>query len=144
MIFMTESQYLLDTCVFIDYLRGKPAAREILSEIRTTQAQAGYSIITEAELWAGITAFRTEAEHIALLKPFNRYFVNVTIARRAGELYSRVNDLVRGQKGEQPAGLSDCLIAATADYHALTVWTRNQKHFKHFQHFGINVRFYTL
>jgi len=137
-------KYLLDTSVFVDYLRGKPIAHKIIFDTRTNNVSAGYSVITEAELWAGISGFRTEASHIRLIQPFNRYFINVTIARRAGQLKSTINNTIKGQVGVEPPGLNDCLIAATAEFHDLIVITRNEKHFKHFVTYSIGMDFYTI
>lgn len=138
------NSYLLDTSVFIDYLRGKYVAHKIIFDTRSTHVSAGYSIITEAELWAGISGLRTEASHIKLIQPFDRYFINITIARRAGQLKSVINNALKGQVGMEPPGLNDCLIAATAEFHDLTVVTRNEKHFKHFAIHAIDLQFYTI
>jgi tRNA(fMet)-specific endonuclease VapC len=140
----TGNNYLFDTSVFIDYFRQRPVARQIIFDTRNPQITAGYSIITEAELWAGINKFRTEASHILLLRPFNRYFINVTIARRAGQLKVLIEDSIKGKATATAPGLDDCLIAATAEYNNLTIVTRNTKHFNHFANHSINIEFYEI
>jgi predicted nucleic acid-binding protein len=138
----TGNSYLLDTTVFIDYLRGRPSAKKIIFDTRSPTIEAGYSIITEAELWAGVRNFRTEEQHKLILQPFKRYFINVTIARQAGLIKVQIDQVVKGIKGESSPGLLDCMIAATAQYYDLKVFTNNSQHFKHFIDIGIAVEFY--
>jgi predicted nucleic acid-binding protein len=135
-----NNRFLLDTTVFIDYLRGVGSARKLIADCRDSRIVAGYSIITEAELWAGITGQQTEESHLILLKPFRRYQLSSIIARRAGAMWLQI-------KNNQPRGttlpdITDCLIAATAEFHQLTVVTRNENHFKQFQIFGMSIQFY--
>lgn len=132
------NRYLFDTSVFIDHFRKRPTARNLYFQARFHSVSVGYSIITEAELWAGIRGYRTVEEHIAILKPFNRYFINVTIARRAGELRRLLETGGVVQKGEGPY-IPDCLIAATAEFYGLTVCTRDTRHFDRFRRFSISV-----
>lgn len=137
---ISGNKYLLDTTVYIDYLRSIPVARKIIFDTRTPKFMCGFSIITEAELWAGMRKFDTPATYKSLLQPYNRYFINITIARRAGKLRRLIQDAL-GQGGSAPE-IADCIIAATAEYHNLTVYTRNETHFKHFISHSINVQFY--
>ncbi len=134
--------YLLDTTVFVDYLRQRPITNNIFSDIRANNIFAAYSIITEAELWAGISVLRTEAQHALILKPFQRYFINVSIARRAGELLALIRN--SNPRGTSLPTLSDCLIGATAEYYNLEVYTRNHNHFNQFIPFGVMVKTYML
>lgn len=138
------NSYLFDTTVFIDVLRKHEAARKLFYQARFYPVSVGYSIITEAELWAGISEhkFRTVPQHTALLKPFRRYFINVTIARRAGEL-RRLLAESGAVKKEQGPHLPDCIIAATAEYYHLTVCSRDSGHFRLFGQFSISVLEYS-
>lgn len=138
---MSGNRFLLDTSVFIDYFRGSPIARKIIFDMRSPNVTAGYSIITEAELWAGVIKFRTPEQHILLLKPFTRYFVNVTIARRAGELLAAIRTAAVAK--DRLPGLDDCIIAATAEYYHLIIYTRNKNHFQYFDNYSIGVQFYS-
>ena len=127
-------KYLFDTSVFIDLLRKRPEGKNLVFQAHRLRIPVGYSIITETELWVGITGKWTEHEHKLVLRPFTRYFVNVTIARNTGHFYRETR-----QKG---VGLADCLIAATAHYYDLRICTRNEKHFKYFKKFGVEIDAY--
>ncbi|RMF82887.1 MAG: type II toxin-antitoxin system VapC family toxin [Chloroflexi bacterium] len=134
------NKYLFDTTVFIGWFRGHSEARKLVHQARFQNIFVAYSIITEAELWAGIRDLRTPEQHIALLKPFHRYFINVTIARRGGELRSLLAQSGIA-KGRVP-GIADCIIAATAEYYELTVCSKNTRDFNLFKQYAIQVAEY--
>jgi predicted nucleic acid-binding protein len=141
MILNSGSSYLFDTTVFIDAIRARPVARNLLLQVKSDRTiSVGYSIITEAELWAGIRGSRTEKEHETLLRPFKRYFINVAVARRAGELQR----LLASSKPSTIPSIADCIIAATAEYYGLTVCSKNTRHFSMFSQFSIRVVEYQL
>lgn len=125
---LNSIDYLFDTSVFIAYLRQDQTAYSIFKQAAAMHTRIYYSIITETELLAGIRANRTEADHIRLLKPFQRLPLNVTIARNAGHFLRRLG-AIKHQNVPSPM---DCLIAATAQYHHLTVLTKNSTDFKLF------------
>lgn len=125
---LRATDYLFDTSVFIAYFRQDQTAHTLLKQASSMSFHIHYSIVTETELWAGIRANRTEAEHIQLLKPFHRLGINVTIARYAGDLLRQFGT-IKHQNVPSPI---DCLIAATAHYHQLTVLTKNSSDFKLF------------
>ncbi len=139
------NSYLFDTTFFIDAFRKLPIARQFYAHARWRSVSVGYSIITEAELWAGIDEgnFRTAQDHMILLKPFHRYFINVTIARRAGEIRRLMVKSGKSQKSQGPL-LPDCLVAATAEYYNLILVSRNSRDFVKFHDFGIAVELYGL
>ncbi len=141
------TNYLFDTTVFIDAFWKRQIAKKLFYQVRFHDVSAGYSIITEAELWYGINAykFRTVAEHVLLLKPFKRYFVNVTIARRAGDLQRLLVQTHRFKRdSDECPSIDDCLIAATGEYYGLTICTRNGRHFDLFRAYGIPVLEYSI
>jgi predicted nucleic acid-binding protein len=137
------NKYLFDTTVFIDALWKRPIAKKLYYQARFYPVSVGFSVITEAELWYGINEFkfRTVQEHINLLKPFRRYFVNVTIARRAGELQRLL--VQSGIKRDDCPSLDDCIIAATGEYYDLTICTKNRTDFGLFRRFSISVLEYS-
>jgi predicted nucleic acid-binding protein len=137
---LSNENYLFDTTVFIDYLRQRQVAHEIFKQVRLNQLSVGYSILTEAELWAGIRGKEDSKNYLDLLKPFKRYTINTIIARRAGLLRAEIGK----QKGQSIPGMVDCLIAATAEYHNLTACSRNTRDFAIFTQFSIKVQQYTL
>lgn len=136
------NNYLLDTTVFIDRLRHRPAGKHLIAQAATMHTTIYYSIITEAELWAGIKPPRTEEEHKILLRAFTRIMVNVTIARRAGEY--RQYFLQAGLGRKETPGLLDCMIAATAKFYNLRLVSRNDRHFGRFRQFNIAVDEYEV
>jgi predicted nucleic acid-binding protein len=103
------ADFLIDTDVFVDHLRG---ARRF--EPKTHRIH--YSVITRAELFAGNTA--TELVSV-LLAPFRELPVDRGLAERAGRL-----------RRETGVRLPDALIAATALEHKLSLFTRNRSDFE--------------
>lgn len=101
-------KYLFDTTVFIHALRGKNTARQLMRQAQFHGISVGYSVITEAELWVGIqfSPLRTEKQHRTVLRPFKRYFINVNIAKRAGELRGKLVQAKVIQKTQGPTSLT--------------------------------------
>lgn len=136
-------RYLFDTTVFLNILWDKPIGRQLFEQSRAATVFVAYSIITETELWRGIMGTWTEAQHVAILRPYQRYFINVTIARTAGVYYRELKHTFKLQKGSIP-GLGDCLIAATAHYYDLRVVSNNRRDFHLFRNFGVEVDEYAI
>jgi predicted nucleic acid-binding protein len=136
------NNYLFDTSVYIDLLRGRKAGIRLHYEARFNQVSVGYSIITEAELWQGIIGLRTEEQHIIALKPYKRYRVNVTIARNAGTYWKVFYFQDKLRNKDLPA-LPDCLIAATARFYGLYLVSKNTRHASKFKQFGVLVEEYS-
>lgn len=111
------ADFLVDTDVFVDHLRG---ARELDPKSHRVH----YSVVTRAELFAGSTA--SEIVSI-LLAPFRELEVGRKIAERAGRL-----------RRESGIRLPDALIAATAVEHGLSLFTRNRTDFEGVR--GLRVR----
>lgn len=102
--------FLLDTDIFVDHLRG---ARRL----RPTKDRIHYSVITRCELFAGQ---ETDEELVGrLLAPFVEVAVDRSIAERAGRLR-------RGSTLRTP----DALIAASALENGLVLGTRNRRDFQ--------------
>ena len=114
---MSVADFLVDTDVFVDHLRG---AREFDPKSH----RVNYSVVTRAELFAGNSA--TEIVSI-LLAPFRELAVGREIAERAGRL-----------RRESGIRLPDALIAATALEHKLSLFTRNRSDFEGVR--GLRVR----
>jgi tRNA(fMet)-specific endonuclease VapC len=115
---------LLDTCFFIDHLKGKtPETAEIFKQVSSGKITAGFSIITDVELWAGVRDKSDERRHKILLRDLYRYPLTVVISHQAGDLLQRYK-----KAGFDDPG--DAIIAATALKYHLPVYTRNVKHFR--------------
>ena len=100
---------LLDTDIFIDHLRGA-------KRIRSVHHRIHYSVITRAELFAGVE--RDDFTVQLLLDPFRELGIDRAVAERAG--YIRRESRIR---------LPDALIAATAIERGLDLVSRNRRDF---------------
>jgi len=127
--------YLFDTTVIIDYLRGRREVLPFIQPVLSGQATAYFSVITEAELWANIRTKQEEEGQEALLTLMKRTLVTKLIARTAGRLYEKYHS--------QGCSLADALIAATAKVRGKTLLTRNVKHFSLMQN-EVPCEFYSL
>ncbi len=123
-----RQNYLFDTGVFIAHFRhSNPAAAAWISRAIQRQITAGISAITSYELWQGVFTEEQLRDHKILLTGYRVYDVNEKISQRAAAIYRGI-----------PAGIDkkrlqlDILIAATAEYHQLTIVTLNTKDFARF------------
>ena len=113
------TQLLIDTDVLIDYLRDYPDA---VSYVEAQQERLLISVVTVAELYAGVR----EGEERSRLERFLRAFEIIPLDLRLaaqGGLYRR--DYSRSHN----VGLADALIAATATQRQIPLVTLNRKHF---------------
>jgi predicted nucleic acid-binding protein len=108
---------LVDTDIFIDHLRGA-------AEVKAGRHRLHYSVITRAELFAGVTGTGLAAR---VLAPFREIPVDRRIAERAGRI-----------RRESGLRMPDALIAATALEQRLSLATRNRKHFEQVR--GLRIR----
>lgn len=131
MVMNSAATYLFDTCLFIDYRRTKlPSAGALLESAWSGSIRAGFSVITDYELWLGVRNHTEAREHKILLQLLHRYPFTVTVARQTASLFRQY----------QPRGLSftDASLAATALTYNLALCTRNNKHFD----FILNLKLY--
>lgn len=117
---------LLDSCVVIDYLRGRQGAVDFINGL---PAVPRLSCVTVMELHAGIkgqrerTVVESVVEHSIVLD------INQEIGAQAGEY-------LRQYRASHGIGAADALIAATAAIQDLQLTTLNLKHFPMFS--GLN------
>lgn len=114
---------LLDTCVVIDYLRGKGTAVAFFSHL---QEKPTVSVITIAEVFVGFQSQRAENVAREFFDSCNVRVVSAAIAESAG-MHLRHFQSGHGME------LADALIAATAEHHGLELATLNVKHFPMFK-----------
>jgi hypothetical protein len=113
---------LLDTDIWVDYLRGLPRA---VDYVKAHADQLVLSVITIAELYAGAKD-NDERDHLdELTSLFPVFPITAEIARMGG-LYKR--DYFRSHG----VGLADGLLAATAQIHLLELKTLNTRHYPMF------------
>jgi predicted nucleic acid-binding protein len=110
---------LIDTDVLIDYLRGRANAVTYLEALTEPLLM---SVITQAELYAGVREGAERSALDALISVFEPVDVSPEIARIGG-LFRRDYGKLHG------VGLADALIAASAQSREATLVTLNRKHF---------------
>lgn len=120
---------VLDTSVLVDHLRGDQRARDALATVKAEDGPATASVLTKAELLAGMRA-EERADTRALMATIEWLDVDDDLAERAGALAAR---FIRSHPGIE---LVDFVIAATAQRLDARLLTRNLKHFPMFPDLG--------
>ncbi len=115
---------IVDADVLIDTLRRYPDASRFIADNHT---HIVVSIITIAELYAGVRGKREERDIINLCDLFERLPVSEEIAIRAGWMRNKYGP-------SDGVGLADSLVAATAEIHGARLVTLNKKHFPMLKH----------
>ncbi len=114
---------LADTDILIDYLRGHSEAVSFLEQHIN---DLFISAVSVAELYQGVREGSEKTKLSRMVSAFVVLPLTEEIAITAG-LYRR--DFRDGMG----CGLADCMIAATAYEHGLSLATLNSKHFKMLQ-----------
>ena len=113
------NKIVLDTNILVDALRGHVDSESYLEGLKEEDVYC--SVITAAELWAGVRSHEME-ELDLFLSAFRLIPVNEPVARQAGlymQKYAKSHGLL----------LPDALIAATAQSIKARLMTHNRKHF---------------
>ncbi|MFO1430234.1 MAG: type II toxin-antitoxin system VapC family toxin [Candidatus Competibacteraceae bacterium] len=116
---MMATQLLIDTDVLIDYLRDYPDA---ITYVESRQEQFLISVVTVAELYAGVREGEERTRLDGFLRAFEIIPLDLRLAVQGG-LYRR--DYSKSHN----AGLADALIAATATQRQVPLVTLDRKHF---------------
>ena len=111
--------YLIDTDVLIDWLRGKKTVVRFFQE---TKGVLYYSSITRKELLVGSNNTSEKERILNLLRIMRIVRVDPVIALKASEFLNKYPN--------NPLYKSDSLIAATAFVKKMVLVTRNRKHFE--------------
>ena len=114
-----DREPLVDTDVWIDYLRGHPQAIEFVQQL---PSRVWISVVSVAELHAGVREGHERDALAQLLSTLDVATLTADIAASGG--------LLRREHGRSHGmGLNDALIAATALRMQLQLFTLNIKHF---------------
>lgn len=116
------ANYLLDTTVIIDCLRGKRETVDFLAKIASEGSSVGCCLVNIVEVYAGMRDKEGEATR-KFLDSLEYYEVTRSIAKQAGEYK-------RWYQGKGiTLSLSDVVIAAIAISYSLILVTDNPKHY---------------
>lgn len=117
----TLMDWLVDTNILIDHLRGVSKATTYLRQARSA-GMLWISAVTIAEVYAGQRTRQAKqaAKVSRLLNLFRIAYVDGVVAKLGGEIARDCGTL-----------LPDALIAATAVRKGLVLATRNISHFQH-------------
>lgn len=114
---------LLDTSVIIDFLRRKDKDNSLLISLTEQKYELAISIMTHTELFSGKSVWEKKELCEAVEKICSGLEIislDEKISIKAGEIKAKHHNV----------GLLDCIIAATAILHDLTVVTFNKKDFE--------------
>ncbi len=119
--------YLLDSCICIDFMRGKlPTGYEVM---RNSDPQLfGIPTIVEAELHTGVLKSKKPRTNRLLLESFLAPFHIIPFDSRCAIEYARIRASI--EAAGQKIGPNDTLIAATAIAHGAVLVTNNTREFK--------------
>lgn len=111
--------HVIDTTVWIDYLRGREEASDYLQSLG---GMISLSVLSVAELASGARKQKDRSFINALPDHFEVIGVDYDIAKLGGEFYREYNPAFG-------SGIVDCMLAATAQVRGYTLVSHNRKHF---------------
>lgn len=119
---------LIDSTVFIDYLRGKKQAQKFLLDLKKPVIT---SVIVVMEITAGFSRRKDIEDFQKLLETFDIEVVHIssTVSFKALEIFNHYY--------HTGIGISDSFIATTAFEERQPIATHNVKHFSQLIHFDI-------
>jgi predicted nucleic acid-binding protein len=120
---MAAPRVLFDTTALIDLLERKPKAITRLRALADQGAQMAISILTLAEIHAGLHPGEEERTQ-RLLDLFDVIPLTEALARKAGELTAMRRRVGRG------CALDDMIIAATALEYGYQLYASNKRDFE--------------
>jgi len=122
-------KFLLDTDYLIDYLRGNPAAEELIKSIRKRHIQGYLSVISLYELYTGVSPNPEAQEKLHQIQTMKNWFFTLIVGERV--IYQAANIFYQLKSMNRTIAIKDIFIAATAITQNLPLKTRNKKDFQH-------------
>ena len=121
---------LIDSTVFIDYLRGKEKAKKFLEN---PQERLITSVIVVMEIIAGLKRKKEIEDFLLLAQELNIEIIHLSfsISQTAFELFKDLH--------YQGLGIADSLIAATSLEEKQKLVTHNTKHFKVIKNLNLTI-----
>lgn len=116
---MENAGLLIDTDLMIEFLRGRKEAREFVNDL---DQRPCVSAVTVAELYAGVREGWERTE-------LDAFVANIEVLSLSSEASAKGGLYRRDYGKSHGVGLSDALIAATAELSSRSVVTFNRKHF---------------
>ncbi len=114
---------LLDTCIVIDFLRGKP---EAVAYIHSLSNAPYLSSATVMELYAGVRGSQEEQQLANMV-------AHSKVLEICGEIGAQAGKLLKQYRPSTGLDAIDALIAATAKHNDVGLVTLNIKHFAMFK-----------
>ena len=125
--------YLLDTCVLSEFTRRQPDARVIAWLDAMDEEQLFISAVTIGEVQRGIQRLPESRRKTELAVWMNNglmaRFAGRIVSMDAATMYLWGSLVARREAAEQPIGVMDSLILASAVQHNLIIVTRNTADF---------------
>lgn len=121
--------FLLDTNFCIHFIRGRAWARSALARVHLPEV--AISAVTVGELYEGAHRSSLPAQETAKAEAFLKPFEIIPLGREEAMAWGMLEAWLRHQGN--PIEAEDCMIAATARQHGLTLVTGNIKHFARVQ-----------
>ncbi len=118
---------LVDSTVFIDYLRGNNKAKEFLFQNKHLIT----SVVVVMEIIVGFSSKKDTFDFLHLLEELDIEIIHISssISYKAFELFQ--------QYFRSGLGIADSFIAATAQEEKQAIATHNTRHFSQLEHFDI-------
>ena len=128
-------RYLIDTDYVADFLKGRTDAMHLLRGL--PRDEIAISMITYGEVIEGITFGQDRQRHERGFRQFLRIADVLPLSRTTMRCFADMRGMLRGQGSLIPD--MDLLTGATVLATHRTLVTRNRRHFRRLQAFGLTV-----
>ena len=126
----------LDTDILIPFLRGDESIRNIIKEIEFN-SQVVTTSINFFELYYGAFSSKNSKLNLSAVDKLSEQITVIDFNIVSSKLTGRIQ--MELEKIGEPIGLRDTMIGAVAILKKVPFLTRNQKHFKKLERFGLEL-----